>query len=90
MMKTKGALTGHAEDEWICRSETRCCQARKGYQILFNADGFSFWYRPIVPVADNDDLAQNMRLMLYHSKELGPRLFVASPGDLQAGWVIGV
>lgn len=49
-----------------------------------------FWYTPIDPVADNDDLAKKRRLILYHARHDGPVLFVAQPGDLVAGWVVGV
>lgn len=49
-----------------------------------------FWYAPITPVADNDDLAKSARLILYHDRNDGPRLFVAPAGDLQAGWVVGI
>lgn len=53
-------------------------------------DSGLFWYTPITPQPDTDDLAKSARLMLYHDRGDGPRLFVAPAGDLQAGWVVGV
>lgn len=49
-----------------------------------------FWYDPIVPQPDNDDLAQFDRLMLYHDRAVGPKFFVVKTGSLHAGWVIGL
>lgn len=53
-------------------------------------DDLFFWYTPISPVPDDDNLAKMPRLMLYHDRATGPRLFVAQAGDLQAGLVVGL
>jgi len=47
-------------------------------------------YRPCVPVADTDELAEKgRRLMVVHTYD-GPIIAVAQEGVMSAGWVIGI
>jgi hypothetical protein len=73
------------------RATAQKVQLRHGTgRIPFAVSDGLFWYTPIPPQPDTDDLAKSARLMLYHDRGDGPRLFVAPAGDLQAGWVVGV
>ena len=46
-------------------------------------------YKPIVPCADTDELAnESARLMLYHDRK-ETLIFVAGKEDFCSGWVLG-
>lgn len=47
-------------------------------------------YLAVPPMPDNEELMKRGRLILYHDIVKGPRVFWALPGEMVAGWVIGV
>lgn len=60
-------------------------------RIPFETGAGLWWYEPIQPQADTDELAKSPRLILYHDRRNGPRLSVyPGNGEMQAGWVVGV